>query len=74
MELRGKEDVRVVIFKHPRAQESLSLQVAELAMQADLTVEYDTRVVPFVPNYGGPTGAAMKFEEGASPEPDTTTQ
>jgi hypothetical protein len=54
MEIREKGKVRVVIFKHPRAPEAVSISVAELAMQADLKVEYDTRISPFVPNYGGP--------------------
>lgn len=54
--------VRVVIFKHPRADETISIAVAELAMQADLAVEYDTRITPFVPNFRA-KAPSVSFEE-----------
>lgn len=59
--------VRVVIFKHPRAAEEVSIAVAELAMQADLKVEYDTRIAPFVPNFERPPAATA--DVGALPSP-----
>lgn len=57
--------VRVVIFKHPRAEEAISIAVAELAMQADLKVEYDTRIAPFVPNFH--RKAEIEAEEALQP-------
>ena len=68
MEIGEKSSVRVVIFKHPRAPEAVSLEVAELAMQADLKVEYDSRVSPFVPNYGGPIAPVKKAAAAIAPE------
>lgn len=39
----------VVIRKHPRASERIIIELTELAMEADLKVEYDDSSVPFVP-------------------------
>ena len=67
MKIGHSPKARVVIFKHPRADQAISIAVAELAMQADLKVEYDTRVTPFVPHYGGPEKPDPTIEEGTSP-------
>jgi type II secretory pathway component GspD/PulD (secretin) len=66
-EIREKQKARVVIFKHPRAPEEISIDVAELAMQLGMRVEYDTRVTPFVPNYAEPPASApLSLQDGAA--------
>lgn len=51
---------KVVIREHPRAPKEVRLRVAEIAFDADLEVETDDRVVPFVPSakYNVPESSA----------------
>jgi len=49
---------RVVIRSHPRAPERVVTEVTELALEAQLKVEFDDQVAPFVPDYP-PAGATL---------------
>ena len=68
----------VVIRKHPRAPEAVVTAVLEKAMEADLRVEFDDAITPFVPDYGPYTSEpddaelsqAVPEEAPEDPEPE----
>jgi len=62
---------RVVIRSHPRAPERAVTEVTELALEAQLKVEFDDQVAPFVPDYPPARTPPKKLPAAVTPLPET---
>jgi len=63
-ELDNPLTTRVIVRSHPRAPQSVVAEVTELALEADLKVEFDDRLAPFVPDYPPPDDHDEKTSKG----------
>jgi hypothetical protein len=62
---------RVVIRTHPRAPQKVITEVTELALEAQLKVEFDDQVSPFVPDYPSSRVPSDKLPAATTPLPET---
>ena len=51
-DVRSPSMTKVFIRKHPRAPDKVVTELMEIILEFGLKVEFDTDIVPFVPNYG----------------------